>query len=164
MSYMTMRQIRHQMNISKLEELGCKVVSIQGVMFYVVYEHDDLKIEYMYHINQDNTYCLERLKPYIVSVGNLETEEMIVDLIKVDIDQFKNAKLSKNFDDFIDIDKDISKTARVFEDLFLYYNISKQDMNDIKQKITEIKELLKDIRNRSNRVYHYKDPNNLEDL
>ncbi|MGF7060762.1 hypothetical protein [Brassicibacter mesophilus] len=164
MSYMTMRQIRHQMNISKLEELDCKVVSIQGVMFYVVYECGDLKIEYMYHINQDNTYYLDRIKPYMVSAGNLETEEMVVDLIKVDIDQFKNAKLSNNFDDFIDIDKNISKTVKSFEDLFLYYNISKHDVNNIKQKISEVKELLKDVKNRSERVYHYKDPNNLEDL
>ncbi|WP_425449163.1 hypothetical protein [Dethiothermospora halolimnae] len=164
MSYMTIRQIRHQMCLNKLRELGCKVVKIQGVMFYVKYQLDDLKISYMYHINQDNTYYLERIKPYIVSVGDLKSEEDIVNTIKIDIEQFKNAKKSKNFKDFITVDKEISTTVRAFEDLYLYYNISKEDTRLIKDEINSVKKLLKEVKNRSKRVYHDKDPEVLEDL
>ena len=158
MAYMTIRQIRHQMCLSKLRELGCKVISVQGVMFLVKYQLDDYKITYMYHINNDNTYFLERVRPYVVPAGDFKTEEEVVESIKTDIEQFKNAKKSKNFQSFIDVDVELSKTVRAFDDLFLYYNISKEDTLLITEEINKIKSLLKEVKDRSNRVYYDKDP------
>lgn len=158
MAYMTIRQIRHQMCINKLREMGCKVVNVQGVMFYVTYMLEDFKISYMYHIDTDNTYYLERLKPYVVSAGSFKTEEEVVKTIKIDIDQFRNAKKSKNFNKFIEVDTQISNTVRTFEDLFLYYNISSEDTEIIKDEIIKINDMLNDIRSRSERVFHEKDP------
>ncbi|MTI49494.1 hypothetical protein [Sporosalibacterium faouarense] len=163
MSYMTIRQIRHQMCMNKLRDLGCNVVNVQGVMYYVTYNFEDLEISYMYHINPDNTYDLERIKPYVVSAGTLKTEEEIVNIIKIDIDQFKNAKRSKNFKDFIDVDTELSNAVRAFEDLFLYYNISKEDTNLIKTSIHNFKELLMKVRDRSQRVFYEKDPDSFKD-
>ncbi len=158
MAYMTIRQIKHQMCINKLREMGCKVVNVQGVMFYVTYMLEDFKISYMYHIDTDNTYYLERLKPYVVAAGSFKTEEEVVKTIKIDIDQFRNAKKSKNFNKFIDVDTQISNTVRTFEDLFLYYNISSEDTEIIKDEIIRINDMLNEIRSRSERVFHEKDP------
>ncbi|MTI68206.1 MAG: hypothetical protein FH753_16625 [Firmicutes bacterium] len=161
MSYMTIRQIRHQMCLNKLRDLGCEVVSLQGVMFYVKYSLDDFKISYMYHSNTDNTYYLERIKPYVVSAGDLKSEEDVVNAIKIDIQQFKNAKNSKNFETFIEVDTELSKTVRSFEDLFLYYNISREDTELIKDEIDKVKSLLKEVKDRSKRVFYQKDPDNI---
>ncbi|WP_069650934.1 hypothetical protein [Caloranaerobacter ferrireducens] len=158
MSYMTIRQIRHEMCLNKLRELGCQVVSIQGVMFYVKYTLDELKIEYMYHINPDNTYYLERIKPYVVSAGIMESEDKVVNAIIIDIEQFKNAKHSKNFKAFIEVDTELSKAVRAFEDLYLYYNISKEDTELIKKEINNVMKLLREVKDRSNRVFFKKDP------
>lgn len=158
MAYMTIRQIRHQMCMTKLREMGCKVVNVQGVMFYVSYKLDDFKISYMYHIDTDNTYYLERIKPYVVSAGNLESEEEVVKTIKIDIEQFKNAKQSKNFKKFIEVDTQISNTVRAFEDLFLYYNISREDTEIIKDEINKVNDMLNEVRDRSERVFYEKDP------
>lgn len=163
MSYMTIRQIRHQMCMNKFRDLGCKVVNVQGVMYYVTYTLEDLDISYMYHINPDNTYDLERIKPYVVSAGTLQNEEDVVNIVKIDIDQFKNAKRSKNFGDFIDVDKKISNAVRSFEDLFLYYNISEEDTRLIKDEINQVKKLLKDVKDRSKRVFYDKDPESFKD-
>lgn len=163
MSYMTIRQIRHQMCLTKLREIGCNVVNVQGVMYYVTYKLDDLEISYMYHINPDNTYDLERIKPYVVSGGTLKTEEEVVNIIKIDIDQFKNAKRSKNFKDFIQCDTEISNAVRSFEDLFLYYNISKEDTKLIQDEINKVKNMLKEVRSRSERVFYEKDPESFKD-
>jgi len=112
----------------------------------------------MYHINNDNTYFLERVRPYVVPAGDFKTEEEVVESIKTDIEQFKNAKKSKNFQSFIDVDVELSKTVRAFDDLFLYYNISKEDTLLITEEINKIKSLLKEVKDRSNRVYYDKDP------
>lgn len=161
MAYMTIRQIRHQMCLNKLRDMGCEVISVQGVMFFVKYKLDNFKISYMYHVNKDNTYYLERIKPYVVSAGDLKTEEDVVNLIKIDIDQFKNAKNSKNFQSFIEVDTELSKTVRTFEDLFLYYNLSKEDTELVKEEIEKIKKLLKEVKDRSKRVFYDKDPENI---
>lgn len=163
MAYMTIRQIRHQMCLNKLREMGCKVVSIQGVMFYVKYSLDDYKIEYIYHLNPDNTYYLERIKPYMVSAGTFKTEEEVVNAIKIDIEQFKNAKNSKNFNDFIDVDKEISKAVRAFEDLYLYYNISKDDIELVKEHINDFMKLIVKVKDRSKRVFYEKEPHSFKD-
>ncbi|WP_156099443.1 hypothetical protein [Caloranaerobacter azorensis] len=155
---MTIRQIRHEMCLNKLRELGCQVASIQGVMFYVKYTLDELKIEYMYHINPDNTYYLERIKPYVVSAGILESEDEVVNAIIIDIEQFKNAKHSKNFKAFIEVDTELSKAVRAFEDLYLYYNISREDTELIKKEINNVMELLIEVKNRSDRVFFKKEP------
>ncbi|MBS4537969.1 hypothetical protein GOQ27_05820 [Clostridium sp. D2Q-11] len=161
MAYMTIRQIRHQMCLNRLRDMGCEVISIQGVMFFVKYKLNDFKISYMYHINSDNTYFLERIKPYVVTAGDLKTEDDVVNLIKVDIEQFLNARKSKNFQSFIEVDTELSKTVRTFEDLFLYYNLSKEDTELVKDEIDKIKKLLKEVKGRSQRVFYDKDPENI---
>jgi hypothetical protein len=151
------------MCLNKLRELGCKVVSVQEVMFYVKYSVNDFKIEYMYHINPDNTYYLERIKPYVVSAGNLNSEEEVVNAIKIDIEQFKNASHSKNFKEFIEVDTEIARAVRAFEDLYLYYNISKEDTKIIKEHINNFMDLLREVKDRSKRVFYEKDPQSFKD-
>jgi hypothetical protein len=146
------------MCIEELRKLGAKVISVQGIMIYVKFKINNTKLEYIYHINPDNTYFLERIKPYVMAVGDFESEEDLVDLIKIDVEQFQNAMKSKNFQDFIEIDKSISKLVRFFEDLYLYYNIPKEDTAIIKNKVEEILDEIIDIKNRSERVYYKKDP------
>lgn len=161
MAYMTARQIRHQMNLDQLRELGCKVKSIQGIMFFVKYESKELKISYLYHITKNNKYFLERIKPYVVVAGEFGTEEDVVKAISIDLEQFQNAYKSSHFDEFISIDTSISDTVARFEDLFLYYNLTQEDIDLLNQEIRKINDLLIEIKNRSNRIFYKKDPNNL---
>lgn len=161
MAYMIARQIRHQMNLDQLRELGCKVKSIQGIMFFVKYESKELKISYLYHITKNNKYFLERIKPYVVVAGEFGTEEDVVKAISIDLEQFQNAYKSSHFDEFISIDTSISDTVARFEDLFLYYNLTQEDIDLLNQEIRKINDLLIEIKNRSNRIFYKKDPNNL---
>lgn len=158
MAIMSSRLIRHQICIEELKDLGAKVISVQGVMFYVKFKIKDIKISYMYHIKTDNTYYLERIKPYFMTIGDYESEEDIIDIIKIDLEQFTNAMNSKNFNDFIDIDRRITKLVRYFEDLYLYYNVPKDDLTIIKDEVDTILDTILEIKDRSKRVYHKKDP------
>jgi flagellin-specific chaperone FliS len=155
--------VRHELNKEELKKLGAKFIDIQGVMFYVKFRINNYKISYLYHLNSDNTYFLERIKPYTMAVGNYSTEEEIVDLIKVDIEQFSNAMKSKHFKNFLDIDMNISKLVRIFEDLYLYYNLDDDDIDKINGELDQLLEIFLQIKFKSERVYLKKEPDVLKD-
>jgi len=163
MAIMSSRLIRHEICKDELRSLGARVLDIQGIMFYVKFKINGFKISYIYHLNPDNTYFLERVKPYSMVVGDFKLEEDIVDVIKIDIDQLKNAMQSNNFSKFIDVDNNISKMVRIFEDLYLYYNIDTDDIDKINGEIKHLLHTIKDIKSHSKRVYFQKDPDVLDE-
>mgnify|MGYP006432335379 CR=1 FL=1 len=162
MSIMSSRLIRHEVCKDDLEKAGANVIDIQGIMFYVNFEINDYKIAYIYHLKPDKTYTLERIKPYFVQIGTYDKEENVVNAIKIDIEQFKNAMKSSNFKDFIQVDDKISKLVRVFEDLYLYYNLGDKEINKLNKEIDTILDTIKDIMKKSDRVYYKKDPDVLK--
>lgn len=163
MAIMSSRLIRHEICKDELRSLGARVLDIQGIMFYVKFKINDYKISYIYHLNPDNTYFLERVKPYSMVVGDFNTEEDIVDVITVDIDQFKNAMNSHNFSKFIEVDNNISKLVRIFEDLYLYYNIKSGDIDELNDRLKGVLSTIKDIKSHSDRVYFKKNPEVLDE-
>ncbi len=163
MAIMSSRLIRHEICKDELRSLGAHVLDIQGIMFYLKFKISGHKISYIYHLNPDNTYFLERVKPYSMVIGDFNTEEDIVDVIRIDIDQFKNAMNSHNFSKFIEVDNNISKLVRIFEDLYLYYNIEENDIDTLNKDLKNVLHTIKDIKSRSNRVYFKKDPDVLDE-
>lgn len=155
---MSSRLIRHEICKDELKALGARVLDIQGIMFYVKFKINNTKISYIYHLKPDNTYFMERIKPYTMPIGDYATEEEIVDLIKIDIEQFRNAMNSHNFDNFIKVDNNISKLVGIFEDLYLYYNISEEDLISLNGEIKHVLETIKTIKSKSDRVYFKKEP------
>ncbi|MDN5352238.1 MAG: hypothetical protein PWQ12_1158 [Clostridiales bacterium] len=163
MAIMSSRLIRHEICKDELRQMGARVISIQGVVYWVKFELQGIEISYAYHIIEDNTYYLERIKPYFMNIGHYTYEEEIVDVIRIDVDQFKNAMRSSNFDHFIEVDGHISKLVRIFEDLFMYYNIDKADLARLDASVDGVLEDIKDIMKHSTRVYTMKDPEVLKE-
>lgn len=159
---MSSRLIRHEICKDELKKLGAKVIDIKGVMTLVKFNIEGTEIAYIYQVHSDNTFMLERVKPYTMPVGDFDSEEDMVDVIKVDIEQFTNAMKSKNFSKFIQIDYNISKLVRIFEDLYLYYNIEKEDLDLLNKEVHVVLDIIKNIRNRSERVYFKKEPDVLK--
>ena len=100
---MSSRLIRHEICKDELKKMGARVIDIQGVMSLVKFNINGTIISYIYHLNDDNSFFLERIKPYSMPVGNYESEEEIIDVIKIDIAQFENAMHSHNFSRFIEL-------------------------------------------------------------
>jgi hypothetical protein len=159
---MSSRLIRHDICKDELKKYGATVIDIKGVMTLVRFSIENTDISYLYHLYDDNTFFMERVKPYSMPIGDFDNEEDIVDVIKVDIEQFKNAMRSKNFSKFIKIDYNISKLVRIFEDLYLYYNIEKEDLDMLNNEVHLLLDIIKGIRNKSDRVYFKKDPDVLK--
>ncbi|MEA3423730.1 MAG: hypothetical protein U9Q80_08070 [Bacillota bacterium] len=158
MAIMSSRLIRHEICKDELKRLGARVIDIQGVMSLVKFNISGTIISYIYHLNDDNTFFLERIKPYSMPIGDYESEEEIIDVIKIDIAQFKNAMHSHNFSRFIELDYNIAKLVRLFEDLYLYYNINDEDLDTMDNEINLLLTIIKKIKNNSARVFFEKEP------
>ncbi len=65
---------------------------------------------------------------------------------------------SSNFEKFVDVDNNIARLVRVFEDLYLYYNIPKEDLKLINDEVDTILKTILDIKGHSERVYFKKEP------
>lgn len=158
MAIMSSRLLKHEICKEELKDAGAKVIDIQGVMFHVSFVINSKEISYMYHLKPDNTFTLERVRPYFMQIGEYEREKNIVNAIKIDIEQFRNASKSSNFDRFIKVDKHLSQLIRIFEDLYLYYNISTEDLEELDTSIDNVLDTIKAITKRSDRAFYKKEP------
>lgn len=144
-----------------LKQMGAKVEVINSFMCYVSLDIEGVEVKYCYNVNKKGDYFLERIEPYPEAAGTFKTEQDVIDSIKIDVEQFKNAKKSHVFSLFIDINREMSKTVREFEDLYLYYNVPHNYAKEIKGKIEEIHSLIAQAKDESQRVYFKSDPRSL---
>lgn len=134
----------------KLEQLGATVKKVKGIMCFVEYSIDEkIKLRYLYHINAENKYILQRRLPYDTLIDIFDDEEDIVRVIEKDIDKFKNAKRSKKFDEFIRITKEFTDMVSKFENLYLIHNVSKYDLADIKEKMKNLQDKIQEVEDKN---------------
>lgn len=141
MSIMSIRSIMHDVYIEELQKLGAKVKCFnEDMLFFVTFNIDNVKISYIYYFNNmDNKYYVERIKPYCMHLGDFQTEEEVVNFIKTDSRQFIKVMESKGVHQFNEIYKAVTKLTKAFEDFYIYNNISKEEFNDIKKSMENIK-------------------------
>lgn len=144
-----------------LSQLGAKVHVMNSLLCYISFDIDGVEVSYSYNVNKKGKYFLQRIKPYPEPAGTFRSEEEIIDIIKIDIDQFKNAKNCNLFKDFVEINKCLNKTVRNFEDLYLYYNVPHEIIDNIKDELDSIQTMIKQAKNSSERVYDKKDPDTI---
>ena len=141
-----------------LNQLGEDVKIVQGIMCYVSIEINGIPVEYVYQINNAGNYFLQRLAPYPMVAGNFISKDEVLNLIKHDINQFKNASNSSAFRDFIEINKNLTRLARQFEDLYLYYNVPHETLRSMNESLKTLDNLIKECKVTSKRVYLDKEP------
>lgn len=156
--YINAEAMQHSM---KLIQMGAKVNQVNSKMCYVAFEVGKIDLEYVYNINGKGQYFLERIKPYPLPMKVYEREEDLIDIIEIDVEQFKNAVNSHNIDEFICINSKLNETIKKFEDLFLYYNVAEIEAKKIVSKINEIQDMIKETKDVSERVYFRKEPDNI---
>ncbi len=149
-------------HIMKLLQLGANVQVVDGKMVYVKYLiTPTFEVSYVYHVNKHKKYFLERIKPYPLPINEYETVHDVIEIIKIDIEQYTNAINCSKTSKVIDINKKLHHTIKSFEDLFLYYNITDETVVKIDESLTKINESIKEAAISSKRVYFKKDPDSL---
>lgn len=142
----------------KLRQMGADVEVINSKLCYITFNINDIEVAYVYNINKKNEYFLERIKPYPLPLKAFKSEEDVVDIIAIDIEQFKNLTASKNMNDFISFLKQMKHAVNKFEDLVLYYNISKEDINDFHDMLDKLNKKIDLCKDQSDRLYFKKNP------
>ena len=145
----------------KLQQMGAKVNVINSKLCYVRFDVSGFKIEYVYNVNAKGKYFLERIKPYPLALKEFEREEDVVQIIEIDLNQFKSAIKSHNINSFIDISRKLNKTLKKFEDLFLYYNVPAGEIETLINNLNKFDDNIEGIREKSTRIFFDKDPENL---
>lgn len=141
-----------------LKQLGAEVVSIHGLQCFIKFMIDGIEVSYAYNINKKDKYYLQRIKPYHMSAGVFDNVTDVVDSIKTDVEQFKNAVKSGNFEDFLKLNSNIIEAARNFENLFLNYNVDKKYIEEFMNDINTFKMKVSKCVEESERVFFTKAP------
>lgn len=145
----------------KLQQMGAKINVVNSKLCYVDFDISGFSLQYVYNINKKGNYFLERIKPYPLPLKEFENESDVIEIISIDLEQFKNAIKSHQSGEFIDCGRKIINVTKKFEDLYLYYNISHDNMDKLLTKLIEFENVIKEIRDDSKRLYFKKDPENL---
>ena len=146
----------------KLQQMGAKVHVIDSKLCYVNFDIGGFQIQYVYNVNREGNYFLERIKPYPLPLKAYESEQDVVDIIDIDIEQFKNALKSHNIETFVNLNRALNKAMKKFEDLFLYYNVPGEDVAKMFDRIQQFETDLETIKDKSDRLYFRKEPDNLK--
>lgn len=159
MNYLNIEASQHEM---RLVQLGAQVEQVNSKMCYIKFMIENIPVEYVYSLNKKNKFFLERIKPYPLPVRSYEKESQIVDVIEVDIKQFKNAVKSTQIENFVNINKEFNLIIKRFEDLFLYYNIPSEDVDLIKARVQAVEDAIFQAKEKSVRIFFEKEPENLK--
>ncbi|MBN2899821.1 MAG: hypothetical protein JXO44_13715 [Clostridia bacterium] len=156
--YINAEVMQHSM---KLQQMGAKVNVVNSKLCYVSFDVCGFAVAYAYNVNAKGKYFLERIKPYPLPLKVFEREEDLIDIIRIDLEQFKNAIRSHNINDFIDISRHLSMQLKRFEDLFLYYNIPEDEIKALISHLEKIDDDIERIKGTAERLYFVKEPENL---
>lgn len=145
----------------KLQQMGAKVNVVNSKLCYVTFDVCGFAVSYAYNVNAKDKYFLERIKPYPLALKVFDREEDVIEIIRIDLEQFKNAIKSHNINDFIDISRHLSTQLKQFEDLFLYYNIPNEEIKTLIGHLENIDEDIERIKGKAERLCFVKEPDNL---
>lgn len=147
----------------KLEQMGAKVNVVDSKLCYVDFDLSGFKLQYVYNVNKNGNYFLERIRPYPLALKEFESEQDIVDIILIDVEQFKGALKSHNIARFVDIARQLNLTLKKFEDLFLYYNIAGDQVEKAFDELKEFDQHIEEMKKDAERLYFKKNPDHLKD-
>lgn len=130
-----------------LRQIGAtQITKVKGYLYFIKFKIDDLNITYTYNINHKNQYFLQRIEPYPLGKGVFEKEIEIVSFIKKDLSKFKKAKKLYNFNKFLNLNNTITSLTTDIENLFLNYDISDIDINELEESLNTLSSKIEDCK------------------
>lgn len=135
----------------QLRQMGASNITFVNSNMYIV----DFKLEkgllvsYVFNITRGDKYFLQRMRPYAMVQGKYANTAEIAEFIENDLSRFRNAEHSSNFDKFIEISKKGAEFAEALENLFLNYNVDKDEMERMDEKLDKLLEHLAQAREKA---------------
>ena len=126
----------------QLRQMGASNITFVNSNMYIV----DFKLEggllvsYVFNITRGDKYFLQRMRPYAMVQGKYANTAEIAEFIEKDLSKFRNAERSSNFVKFIEISKKGAEFAEALENLFLNYNVGREEMESMEEKLDRLLE------------------------
>lgn len=123
-----------------LRQMGAyDIVKVRGLLYFMKFKlNDKFEISYSYNINTKKQYFLQRIKPYPIPQGVFSDEYEVVSFITKDLKKFNNAMNSSNFSLFLDVTKKVNSITSKMENLFLNYNVDKNEFLKLSKELNDI--------------------------
>ena len=122
----------------QLRQMGASNITFVNSNMYIV----DFKLEggllvsYVFNITRGDKYVLQRMRPYAMVQGKYANTAEIAEFIE----KVRNAERSSNFVKFIEISKKGAEFAEALENLFLNYNVGREEMESMEEKLDRLLE------------------------
>ncbi|MBN1777248.1 MAG: hypothetical protein JW811_03920 [Clostridiales bacterium] len=129
-----------------LKQLGAEVKEIHGLVCFVRFRVEGEELLYVYNLNADNEYYLQRAKPYPMSAGVFPVAETIAEYIENDLRAFQNAAKGGHFKEFVDINRRIVALSQGLEYAFLRYNVSGDCFAEAKIRLEKLERVLSEMK------------------
>lgn len=139
----------------KLRQMDASNITFVNSNMYIV----DFRLEsgvlvsYVFNITRGDKYFLQRMRPYAMVQGKYADTKEIVEFIKKDLEKFKNAEHSSNFEQFLNVSKKGLHLAEAVENLFLNYNVDKEELRDMNEKLDKMLAHVEDIEREADKIH-----------
>jgi hypothetical protein len=122
----------------ELKQIGAKVRSVHGIVCYISFFVANIKITYLYNINKNNDFFLQRINPYPLSVGVFKKQSDIVNFIKKDIKRFEAASQHSCFQRYIDLNLGFYESLNKMENLFIDHDMSQKNFKKLESALDSL--------------------------
>lgn len=129
-----------------LRQLGAEVTEIHGLVCFVRFPLGGEELLYVYNLNADDRYYLQRAKPYPMSAGVFPTADAIAEYIEHDLRAFQNAVNSGHYAEFVALNRRLVALSQGFEDAFLRFNVSGDCFAEAGKGLERLERALDDIK------------------
>lgn len=109
-------------------------------------------LTYIYEVRDEDVLYMQRISPYPISRIKFNNDEEMIQFIKEDVTTFENARKSSNFDTFIHLTSNTLQLVEKLEDLFLFYNVSKESFDEMTGLIEHVYEKLEEVEGKSPKI------------
>ncbi len=133
----------------QLRQLGATVTQIHGLLSYVRFKVGDHELYYVYNLNANNEYYLQRIKPYPMSAGVFPDSDAITEFIQMDLRAFQNAMYSGHFAEFVEINRRLIRLSQELEDAFMHSNVPDDCFRDTNERLEALEAVLQDMSKRA---------------
>ena len=122
---MPMGSISSDMLHLRLKQLGASKIhsNISRVMVVKFEINENLNVSYFLHVKDEEKIYIQRIEPYPVRNYRFETIDNIISFIQKDVELFRNASNSHNFDLFLDMITKNFEVRKEVEEFFLSNNV-----------------------------------------
>ena len=129
-----------------LRQMGADVKQIHGLVCFVRFHTGGTELLYVYILNADDAYYLQRVKPYPMSAGVFPTAAEIAEYIEKDLRAFERAAGSGGFANFVAVNRRLTALVRMLEETYLRNPAPEAFFREANTALDALEALLRDAR------------------